>query len=151
MEAPARRLSFDDGNRCRDLNAGEADAAAPSQHFDAGLTRLVESRAISGVDVAGKRETIDAILEEVECRSPRRRVSLATLLTAVRRRYPQAHISWLVNRGYEPLLRGHPDLDEVLPFDRGATRHGLWTATQNYARFLRDFRARRFDLVIGAD
>jgi curved DNA-binding protein CbpA len=33
----------------------------------------------------GKRETIDAILEEVECRSPRRRLSLAMLLTAVRR------------------------------------------------------------------
>jgi curved DNA-binding protein CbpA len=34
---------------------------------------------------AGKRETIDAILEEVECRSPRRRLALATLLTTVRR------------------------------------------------------------------
>ena len=34
---------------------------------------------------AGKRDTIEAILEEVECRSPRRRLSLATLLSAVRR------------------------------------------------------------------
>ena len=59
----------------------------------------------------------------------------------------QAHIAWLVNRSYKPLLRGHPDLDEVLPFDRGATRHGLWQATLNYARFLRDIRARGFDLV----
>ena len=31
------------------------------------------------------------------------------VLTALRRRYPAAHISWIVNRGYEPLLRGHPD------------------------------------------
>jgi lipopolysaccharide heptosyltransferase I len=75
-------------------------------------------------------------------------VQTLPVLTALRRRYPGAHISWLVNRTYEPLLRGHPDLDEVLPFDRGATRHGLWRATLNYARFLRDFRARRFDLVI---
>src|SRR4051794_6036927 len=34
---------------------------------------------------AGKRDTIDAILEEVECRSPRRRLSLTTLLSVLRR------------------------------------------------------------------
>ncbi len=34
---------------------------------------------------AGKRETVEAIIEEVTCRSPRRRVSLRTLLeTALR-------------------------------------------------------------------
>src|SRR6516162_6992817 len=75
-------------------------------------------------------------------------VQALPVLTALRRRYPRAHITWLVNRNYEALLRGHPDLDEVLPFDRGATRHGLWTATVGYARFLREFRGRRFDLVI---
>ena len=75
-------------------------------------------------------------------------VQTLPVLTALRRRYPRAHITWLVNRNYEELLRGHPDLNEVLPFDRGATRHGLWKATVGYARFLRDFRARRFDLVI---
>ena len=46
------------------------------------------------------------------------------VLTALRQRYPAAHITWVVNRGYEPLLRGHPDLDETLPFDRGAARSG---------------------------
>jgi lipopolysaccharide heptosyltransferase I len=75
-------------------------------------------------------------------------VQALPVLTALRRRYPRAHITWLVNRAYEPLLRGHPDLDEALPFDRGATKHGLWRAARNYARFLRDLRARRFDLVI---
>ena len=43
------------------------------------------------------------------------------VLTALRQRYPAAHITWIVNRGYEPLLRGHSDLDATLPFDR----HGL--------------------------
>jgi lipopolysaccharide heptosyltransferase I len=70
------------------------------------------------------------------------------VLTALRRRYPEAHISWLVNRAYEPLLRGHPDLDRTLPFDRGASRSGLWQATKTYTRFLRDFRRQEFDLVI---
>jgi curved DNA-binding protein CbpA len=33
---------------------------------------------------AGKKENLDAIVEEVACRSPRRRLSLATLLEAAR-------------------------------------------------------------------
>ena len=40
------------------------------------------------------------------------------VLTALRHRFPHAHITWVVNRAYEPLLLGHPDLDETLPFDR---------------------------------
>src|SRR5205823_11574909 len=70
------------------------------------------------------------------------------VLTALRRRYSAAHISWVVNRGYEPLLRGHPDLDATLPFDRGASRTGLVQGVLNYSRFLRRFRGLRFDLVI---
>jgi lipopolysaccharide heptosyltransferase I len=70
------------------------------------------------------------------------------VLTALRRRYPGAHIAWLVNRVYEPLLSGHPDLDATLPFDRGASRRGLWHAAGSYAGFLRRFRAQQFDLVI---
>jgi curved DNA-binding protein CbpA len=34
---------------------------------------------------AGQRDTVDAILEEVECRTPRRRLSLATLLSLLHR------------------------------------------------------------------
>src|SRR5437660_12018242 len=70
------------------------------------------------------------------------------VLTALRRRYPAAHITWVVNRGYEPLLRGHPDLDATLPFDRNASRGGMLKATANYADFLRRFRRAAFDLVI---
>lgn len=70
------------------------------------------------------------------------------VLTALRLRYPTAHIAWVVNRGYEPLLRGHPDLDATIPFDRGAARRGLVAGLGQYARFLRDFRQQQFDLVI---
>jgi curved DNA-binding protein CbpA len=34
---------------------------------------------------SGKRDTVEAILEEIECRSPRRRLSLKTLLSATMR------------------------------------------------------------------
>ncbi len=70
------------------------------------------------------------------------------VLTALRRRFPQAHIAWVVNRNYEGLLRGHPDLDAVLPFDRGASRAGLLRAATSYGRFFHRFRRHGFDLVI---
>jgi len=70
------------------------------------------------------------------------------VLTALRRRYPQAHITWVVNRGYESLLRGHPDLDATLPFDRKGSRSGLVETAFNYGDFLRRLRCKRLDLVI---
>src|SRR5438094_8155854 len=69
------------------------------------------------------------------------------VLTALRRRYPAAHIAWVVNRTYEPLLRGHPDLDETIPFDR-QRRAGVGTVLLRWLRFLSRLRNRRFDLVI---
>lgn len=75
-------------------------------------------------------------------------VNSLPVLIALRTRYPQAHIAWVVNRVYEELLHGHPDLDETLPFDRGVSKHGWWRATQEYVRFFRQFRQQEFDLVI---
>jgi lipopolysaccharide heptosyltransferase I len=68
------------------------------------------------------------------------------VLTALRGRYPDAHITWVVNRGYEPLLRGHPDLNATLPFDR--TAGGIIRTLFGYRRFLRQLRQQAFDLVI---
>jgi lipopolysaccharide heptosyltransferase I len=70
------------------------------------------------------------------------------VLTALRRRFPRAHISWVVNRGYEPLLYGHPDLDETLPFDRHASHAGFWRTSAGFIAFLKNLRRRSFDLVI---
>src|SRR5262249_55835107 len=74
------------------------------------------------------------------------------------------------NRGYEPLLRGHPDLDATLGFDRrgqpndsgplsltgkgeqGGLGYRLITRPlrrlAGYGRFLRACRERNFDLVV---
>ena len=68
------------------------------------------------------------------------------VLTALHHRYPDAHITWVVNRSYEPLLRGHPHLDETLPFDRRSAA-GL-SGLPRLARFLAELRRRRFDLVV---
>ncbi|MCS6865676.1 MAG: glycosyltransferase family 9 protein [Gemmataceae bacterium] len=69
------------------------------------------------------------------------------VLTALRSRYPTARITWIVNRAYEPLLAGHPDLTDTLPFDRGALTSLRGALTTSVA-FATELRRRRFDLVI---
>jgi lipopolysaccharide heptosyltransferase I len=70
------------------------------------------------------------------------------VLAALRRRYPEAHLAWVVNRAYEPLLAGHPDLDATVAFDRNALRRGLVDSVLSGLRFLSRLRRERFDLVI---
>ncbi len=70
------------------------------------------------------------------------------VLTALRHRYPDAHIAWVVNRSYESLLRGHPDLDDVLPFDRSRADGSLLDGILGYTHFCRRLRRQRFDLAI---
>ncbi len=65
------------------------------------------------------------------------------VLTALRQRFPAARLAWIVNRVYAPLLQNHPDLNEILPFDRHGGK-GFWSFT----KFLRHLRRQRFDLVI---
>jgi ADP-heptose:LPS heptosyltransferase len=54
----------------------------------------------------------------------------------------------VVNRSYAPLLEGHPDLDDIIPFDRGAVRKGVWLGAKEAGRFLARLRAEKFDLVL---
>ena len=63
------------------------------------------------------------------------------LLPALRERFPDTRISWVVNRELSDVLAGHPDLDETIAFDR----RGSW---RDSLRLLRDLRGREFDLVI---
>ena len=70
-------------------------------------------------------------------------------LTALRKSFPQARISWLVRQEYAELLRGHPDLNEIILFDRRLL--GKWwcrkKAFVNLLGLLRHLREERFDLV----
>src|SRR5258708_7451831 len=70
------------------------------------------------------------------------------VLTALRRRYPESHITWIVNRVYQPLLEGHIHLDATLTFERGALRKGWWRGFKTYAAFVHRLRNERFDLVV---
>lgn len=70
-------------------------------------------------------------------------------LEAVRTVYPTAHLTWLVEAAYAPLLEGHPALDEVWPAPRlkpGAIFRGANPGL--LAGLIRRLRASYFDLVI---
>jgi lipopolysaccharide heptosyltransferase II len=70
------------------------------------------------------------------------------VLSALRRRFPDAAITWVVNKSYEPLIAGHPDLTDTLAFDRGSFKKGIGQAVAYSLGFAAVLRRRRFDLVI---
>jgi heptosyltransferase I len=70
-------------------------------------------------------------------------------LSAIRRSFPQARISWLVRPEFADLLRGHPDLDELILFDRRLLGK-WWCKPKAFGELMRLFsrlRGGRFDLV----
>ena len=67
------------------------------------------------------------------------------VLAALKDRWPAARFSWVIHRGLAGLLAGHPDLDEVIHFDRGA--RGLAQLRASYSLGC-TLRRTRFDLVI---
>jgi len=71
-------------------------------------------------------------------------------LEVLRRNFPKAHIAWVVSRANADLLAGHPDLDEVILFER--ERWGGKTGFIRRARemwgFVRELRRGRYDLVV---
>ena len=67
------------------------------------------------------------------------------VLAALRRHLPGAHVGWLVEEAFAPLLEGHPDLDEILPARLRAWRHRLfegraWGEAREFWRRLDGFR-----------
>jgi lipopolysaccharide heptosyltransferase I len=77
-------------------------------------------------------------------------INTVPVLVKLRRRYPAAHIDWLLTTPLAEWLRHHPCLSGVVPFDRQTlARAGRsWTATRDLLGFLWSLRAARYDLVI---
>jgi len=72
------------------------------------------------------------------------------VLHGLRVRWPSARIAWLVAVPFADLLRGHPELDELILFDRhrfGRIGRSVPVSVE-FVRFLQALRARRFEMVI---
>ena len=72
------------------------------------------------------------------------------VLNLLKRRWPDAQISWLVGSSFADLLDGHPQLHEVIRFDRHRFASAWWNpnALFEMLRFGFGLRRRHFDLVI---
>jgi heptosyltransferase-1 len=70
------------------------------------------------------------------------------VLAALRARFPDARISWVVNVAYAPLLQPLSILDEVIPFDRVASTRTLAGGAKYFWTLMRSLRERRFDFAI---
>jgi heptosyltransferase I len=68
-------------------------------------------------------------------------VHVLPVITALKRANPAMHLTWVLQPGPATLVRGHPLVDEIVPFERAAGMRGFLDVR-------RDLRARRFDLVI---
>jgi len=68
----------------------------------------------------------------------------------LRKKYPQARISWLVRPDCAPVLQTLPVLDEILEFARKKFgRIGRSnTVTRQFIQFLKELRRKHFDLVL---
>lgn len=65
---------------------------------------------------------------------------------AIRKHYPKAHITWLVEEAAYPLVANHPALDRVLLSER---KHWIRnSAFGEIAGFIRQLRDTRYDLVL---
>ena len=63
------------------------------------------------------------------------------VVTALKRHDPSLHLTWILQPGPASLVRGHPDVDEIVLFERS---HGIGA----YRDLRRTLHGCRFDLVI---
>ena len=64
------------------------------------------------------------------------------VIAALKEAWPECHLTYLVPRGTEEMVSGHPGLDGLMVVDRrGATWLQTW-------QLIRDLRRQRFDLVL---
>src|SRR5215210_7063751 len=72
------------------------------------------------------------------------------ILDLLRQRFAAAQISWLVTPACAGLLEGHPQLDEVILFERRRLAHSWRSPAAAWELFqlTRELRRRGFDLVI---
>ena len=70
-------------------------------------------------------------------------------LSTLKRSFPEAKITWLVRPEFAPLLEGHPDLDEVILFDREKLSK-WWCSIESFNELrslIKNLKTGEFDLV----
>src|SRR5262245_10216732 len=63
------------------------------------------------------------------------------VVTALKRHNPKMRLEWVLQPGPAELIRGHPDVDEILVFKRKPALRAFWDLRKVLA-------GRRYDLVL---
>jgi len=66
-------------------------------------------------------------------------------LHALRKKFPRAHIAWVIEPKSRDILIEHPDLDEVITFERTASARRTWGA---FLRLVRKLRRDKYEYVL---
>ena len=71
-------------------------------------------------------------------------------VTDVRKRLPNAHLTWVVDETYAPLARLHPAVDEIIPIAVRRWRRQFYkpSAWREFSEALKKLRTRSFDKII---
>jgi heptosyltransferase I len=72
-------------------------------------------------------------------------VHVLPVANALKRHWPDARITWVIQPVPHTMVRDHPAIDDFVVFRR---RKG-WTAWRSYRELMHDMRGRRFDLLLG--
>lgn len=64
-------------------------------------------------------------------------------LRMIRKKFPEAHVSLLVDPRFSPVISDCPYLNEIIPFDRGKAQSWVWLV-----RFAKRLRREGFDLSV---
>lgn len=76
-------------------------------------------------------------------------ITAVPVLRALKRRFPQAKITWLIAKSCLDVIENDPDLDDIIVFDRKAL--GKWSSPKAWAGIFalkRKIRKSNFDLVL---
>jgi heptosyltransferase I len=70
-------------------------------------------------------------------------------LSALRKSYPEAKISWLIKPEFAPLLENHPYIDEIINFDRKQLAKAWYnpTALKSLFGLLSQLRREKYDII----
>ena len=68
-------------------------------------------------------------------------VHVLPVINAITRNHPSSRITWVLQPGAASLVRGHPNVDEIILFDRSK-------GFESFVAVARELRARKFDLLI---
>ena len=66
------------------------------------------------------------------------------VLRVLRQAYPAAHLAMMVRPVCRELIEGHPDVNEIILYDRDGAQHGWWATL----RFAWALRPKRFDTAL---